>query len=147
MLAKEKIEKLVDDHLNGTDKFLVEVVVSSTNVIDVFVDGDQGITISDCVKISRFIEEKLNRDTEDFELRVSSPGLSRPFKMLRQYRRYLGKGIIVELADGSKLQGVLSQVDENEIKMELKQGKKKELKKETIPFDQIEAAKPQISFK
>ena len=84
MLNKVKIEEIVLNHLEGSDKFLVDIEISSTNVIDVYVDGDNGISIGECVQVSRLIESAFDRDEEDYELRVSSPGLDSPFKLLKQ---------------------------------------------------------------
>lgn len=139
---------MLNEHLAGTDKFLVDVDVSSVNIIDVFVDGDQGISIGECVRISRFIESNFDREAEDFELRVSSPGLDKPFKMLRQYKKYINRDIKVELADGEKFKGKLLAVNDTEIEIERSQGRKsKEVMKAVIPYDLIKAAKPEILFK
>lgn len=148
MLNKKKIESIVNNHLEGTDKFLVGIDVSSTNVVDVFVDGDHGISIGECVKISRLIESSLDRDQEDFELRVSSPGLDKPFKLLRQYRKYIGKNIRIDLKEGKPMKVKLLEVDEEGIHIERSAGKKgKEVITEKISFRDLKSAKPEISFK
>ncbi|MCB2219400.1 MAG: ribosome assembly cofactor RimP [Bacteroidetes bacterium] len=148
MLDKTKIESIVNDYLQGSDKFLVGIDLSSTNVIDVFVDGDEGISIGECVKISRLIESAFDREEEDYELRVSSPGLDKPFKLLRQYKKYIGRDVRVEKTDGSKLKGKLLDADESTIKLEKRVGKKGENTMiEAISMADIKAAKPEISFK
>jgi ribosome maturation factor RimP len=78
MTDKIKIEKLVEEFINGTELFLVAVRISSSGKITILADKKEGITIDECVSISRFIEKNLNRDEEDYELQVSSPGLDSP---------------------------------------------------------------------
>ena len=147
MLDKIKIEKIVNESVTGTDKFLVDISVSSTNVVDVFVDGDNGISIQECVKISRLIESSFDREVEDYELRVSSPGLNRPFKMIRQYKKYVNREIAVVNSDDKKVKGVLKSVSDNGFKFERKKGKKgKEIVVEEYLFDGIKEAKPFIRF-
>ena len=147
MLDKIKIEKIVNESVTGTDKFLVDISVSSTNVVDVFVDGDNGISIQECVKISRLIESSFDREVEDYELRVSSPGLNRPFKMIRQYKKYVNREIAVVNSDDKKVKGVLKSVSDNGFKLERKKGKKgKEIVVEEYLFDGIKEAKPFIGF-
>ena len=148
MLNKSDIEKLVNDHLEGTDKFLVEVVVSPANLVEVYVDGDRGITISECVAISRAVESAYDRDVEDYELRVSSPGLDRPFTLMRQYQKYLNRGIRVELTDGTKFCGTLLAMDEHGIRLRPHEAKKgKESAELEWSFKLIKKARPEISFK
>ena len=147
MLDKTKIEKIVNESVTGTDKFLVDISVSSANVVDVFVDGENGISIQECVKISRLIETSFDREVEDYELRVSSPGLSRPFKIIRQYKKYVNREIEVVGNDDKKVKGVLKSVSENGFKLERKKGKKgKEIVLEEYLFDGIKEAKPFIGF-
>jgi len=72
MIAKETVQAIIEEILSGTDKFLVEVAVHPTNMISVYLDSDSSLTIQDCQEINRAIENKLNRDKEDFDLTVSS---------------------------------------------------------------------------
>ncbi len=142
------VENIVSAYLEGQEQFLVEVQVKKGNVINVIVDGDKGVNIEECVKISRFIESKLDRDKEDYELRVSSPGIDKPFKMKRQYKRYIGREIEVLTTDDKKWEGLLISVGEEEIGMQIKQGKKgKEVLDKRILFRDILEARPVISFK
>jgi len=142
------VENIVSAYLEGQEQFLVEVQVKKGNVINVIVDGDKGVNIEECVKISRFIESKLDRDKEDYELRVSSPGIDKPFKMKRQYKRYVGREIEVLTTDDKKWEGLLISVGEEEIGMQIKQGKKgKEVLDKRILFRDILEARPVISFK
>lgn len=147
MLDKTKIEKIVNESVTGTDKFLVDISVSSANVVDVFVDGDNGISIQECVKISRLIESSFDREVEDYELRVSSPGLSKPFKMIRQYKKYLNREIEIINNDDKKVKGVLKSVSENGFELERKKDKKgKEIILEEYLFNGIKVAKPFVGF-
>jgi ribosome maturation factor RimP len=79
------IEKLVKEFIKGTDLFLVAVRINSSGKITVLADKKEGITIDECAGISRFIEKNLNRDEDDYELQVSSPGLDMPFTVREQY--------------------------------------------------------------
>lgn len=133
------------DYLEGKEFFLVDIELKKGNLISVTVDGDKGITIDECVKISRLIESGLNRDEEDFELRVSSPGIDKPFKLVRQYRKYIDREIGVWLNDDRHFEGVLKLLDENEITLQIKPGKKdKEVLTQTILFSEIKEAKPVV---
>ncbi len=148
MINKKDIERIVNDFLGDGDKFLVEVSVNHKNLINVLVDGDEGMPISECVKVSREIESRYDRDEEDYELRVSSPGLDRPFKLLRQYKKYVGKEIEVSAKDEEKKAGVLKSLTDKEIELEMSVGKKKKEKVFiTVPFERILEARPVISFK
>jgi ribosome maturation factor RimP len=144
-MVQKEIENIVNEFLEGKAFFLVEVQVKKGNVVNVFVDGDQGINIDECVKISRFIESNFDRDEEDYELRVSSPGIDRPFQLIRQYNKYLEREISILTNDERSIEGVLKSVTSDEIKLELKPGKKeKEIKTENILFAEIKEAKPVI---
>ncbi|MCD4695479.1 MAG: ribosome assembly cofactor RimP [Bacteroidales bacterium] len=149
MIDKNKIEILVADALKGGDKFVVDIHVSATNVVNVIVDGDKGISIGECVKISRLIESNFDRDLEDYELKVSSPGLDQPFKLLRQYKKYIGKPVLVKYSDNTSWKGKLVFVDEDHIKLEVKTKTKKpgltEMKE--FLFREIIEVKPEILFK
>lgn len=150
MLNKNNIAAVIEKFIGGTDKFLVEVEVSSGNVVDVYVDGDEGISISECVKISRHIGSKFDRDLEDYELRVSSPGLSRPFKLRRQYAKYINREIKVVLNNGDDVKGNLLEYSDEKLVIEcFSKGKKKNADKVlmNIDFNEVKEAKPVISFK
>lgn len=148
MLDKNKIATVVEQYLGGTDKFLVDVEVSKGNVIDVYVDGDDGLSINECAKISRFIESNFDRDLEDFELRVSSPGLDKPFKLRRQYEKYIDRDIMVVLTDGTKVKGRLKELADDVLTMECAgDKKKKEVVVREFSFSDIKMGKPVISFK
>lgn len=115
MILKEDITKLAEEHLDGTDMFIVKLNVGSDNKITIYIDGDSGVTIENCVSLSRFIENQYDRETEDFELNVSSAGVDQPFVNLRQYLKYIDRPVEVFLTDGTKKRGILQKADENEI--------------------------------
>ncbi|MBN1821604.1 MAG: ribosome assembly cofactor RimP [Prolixibacteraceae bacterium] len=153
MIKREKIETLVKEKLEE-GIFLVGVNVSKSNVIDVFIDSMEGVTIDQCVTLSRAIESALDRDTEDFELMVSSAGLGQPFKVIEQYYKNEGREVEVVSVEGKKNRGILSIVDENGIVLlcaakEKVEGKKKKQLTEIevrLDFKNIKTAKTVISF-
>lgn len=153
MITKAEIIHLAEEALAGTDRFIVEVLVKMDNVIMVFIDADSSVTIDHCVDLSRYIEHQLDRETEDFELRVSSAGLDHPFKLMRQYTKNIGMPVQVQLKDGEKHIGKLLSADEKGISIDLILVKKlNKIKKEvsggtvSFAFEQIEEVKPVISF-
>ena len=107
MIDKKKIEKLVNAATDGSSLFVVEIKVGSDNNISVIIDGDHGVTISQCVDVSRAVEGNLDREIEDFELSVSSYGIDQPILMLRQYQKYIDKPIQLHLNDDTVKRGVL----------------------------------------
>jgi ribosome maturation factor RimP len=148
-MVVSEIEKLANEHLAGTDKFLVEVLIKPGNRIYVFIDGDHGVTISDCVAMSRHIESSLDRETEDFELNVSSAGADYPISQPRQYLKNIGRSLNVSLKDERVIAGKLETVDETGITLTTKGDKKKKLPPETlaIPYTDIKESIVIISFK
>ena len=147
-MVKSEIENIINNYLKGQPFFLVEVQVKKGNVINVFIDGDKGVTIAECVKINRLIESKYDRDIEDYELKVSSPGIERPFIMIRQYNKYIDREIMVITGEDNKREGILKSISKEGIELEVKAGKKeKEIRIENILFSEILEAKPVISFK
>ena len=115
MIDKQCIIDLVDQYLLETESesYLIDVKVSRDNNIVVEIDNDEAVDIDECVAISRYIDEHMNRDVEDFELEVGSAGLSSPFKNLRQYAKYEGDEVEVLCKDGQKLVGTLGSADEH----------------------------------
>jgi ribosome maturation factor RimP len=144
-----KIKTLIEQQLEGSDKFLVDFVVKPANRIAVFIDGDQGITIDDCRMLSRAIESRFDKDQEDYELTVSSAGLDQPLKMFRQYKKNIGRDLEIIDQQGSKFEGVLVSVSDDSIELEhyAPKNKKEEKKTNTIlRFSEIKSAKVIIKF-
>ena len=133
MITETQIRQLVLEKLEGTSQFLVEAKVAGGNKINVMVDAPEGMPIKDVVSISRHIEGSFDREKEDFELTVSSPGLDLPFKVLQQYLKYIGKEVEVKAGSGKRVEGILLSADEEGIvvetseKLKLEGKKKKEL--------------------
>ena len=129
MITKEQVATLCEEALANTDRFLVEIMLKPQNVIEVYVDSDTAVNIDHCVELSRFIESKLDRDVEDYELSVLSWGLSGALKMDRQLQKYVGKDVEAKTKELGKMQGKLVGFDAE--KVELAPAPKKTSKKKT----------------
>jgi ribosome maturation factor RimP len=155
LIAKSDIRKFIEEGIEGTDVFIVELTVSEQNHIHVVADADSGLSIDKCVAVSRSIEGRLDREVEDFELQVTSPGLSNPLKVIRQYKKNVGRGLKVRTVEEESLEGTLVEatdegiVLEHSFKQRIEGRKKKEIITERIPlaYDRIKEAKVMISFK
>jgi ribosome maturation factor RimP len=152
MISEERIQNILEKEMVSGDIFIVDIKVRAGNKINIWVDKDQGITIDECVKISRYVENQLDRETEDFELEVSSPGLDMPFKVRRQYEKNLNNMVRITLTDDSTLKGKLVEVTDHDIEVEhFIKGDKKKGKKEKVrtrhSFKQIKSTKAVIEFK
>ena len=112
MIDKRTVHQIVEEWLEGKEYFLVEVSVEPDDKIVVEIDHAEGVWIEDCVDLSRFIESKLNRDEEDYELEVGSAGVGQPFKVLQQYYNHIGRQVEVLEKTGIKLIGELLDVTE-----------------------------------
>ena len=155
MVEKKTVCQIVEEWLEGKDYFLVEVTVSPDDKIVVEIDHAEGVWIEDCVELSRFIESKLNREEEDYELEVGSAGIGQPFKVLQQYYNHVGSDVEVLTKDGRKLTGVLKDADEEKFvvavqkKVKVEGAKRPKLMEEdeTFRYDEIKYTKYLISFK
>lgn len=114
MIQKQEIIDLVDQYLlsSESESYLIDVTVSRDNVIVVTLDNDEALDIDECVALSHYIDERMDRDREDFELEVGSAGLSAPLRTLRQYAKYEGETMEVLMRDGRKLVGILGEADD-----------------------------------
>jgi ribosome maturation factor RimP len=152
MIDQKRIEDIVNEYLEGTDKFLVSVSVRPGNRVQVLLDGEKGILVADCALLSKHIESFFDRDREDFEMEVSSVGVGSPLKMKRQYQINLGRNIMVMGHDLRKTRGKLIEASQNGIKIEKETaGKKKKDEVEEdrfvfFAFSDIKEAKIQVSF-
>lgn len=113
MILKEQIIELINEKINGTHLFLIDIKVLPGNKIEVFIDGDNGLGINDCVDLSRHIEKSLDREVEDFSLEVSSPGATLPLKLSRQYIKHIGRDFELKLNDGTLMTGTLMEIGTN----------------------------------
>ena len=111
MISKEQVSTLCEEALANSDRFLVEVKVKPNNVIEVYVDSDTAVNIDHCAELSRYINEKMDRDVEDYELSVLSWGLSGALKMDRQLQKYVGKDVEVKTKETGKVMGKLVRFD------------------------------------
>lgn len=114
MIEKSTILPIVKEWLTDKDYFLVDVKISPDSKIVVEIDHAEGVWIEDCVELSRFIESKLDREKEDFELEVGSAGIGQPFKVLEQYLIHIGSNVEVMTKDGKRETGVLKAADANQ---------------------------------
>ncbi len=155
MIDKQMVIQLAEEKLASSGNYLVDVEIQPGNVIIVEIDNDEAVCIDDCVELSRFIEEHLDRDSEDFELEVGSAGITSPFKILRQYQKNIGKEVEVLLASGMKLTGILKSADENGIVLTVEKQVKPEGAKRKITveedlaytYNEIKSTKYLIRFK
>ncbi len=155
MIEKEDIRRLVEEKLEGSEFFLVDVEVKPGNVIVVEIDSDGAISVDDCAELSRYIEEHLDRDEEDFELEVGSSGITSPFKVLRQYRKNIGNEVEMLLKEGKKLSGILKDAGENGVVLTVTKQVKPEGAKRKVTveedlaytYDEIKYTKYLIRFK
>jgi ribosome maturation factor RimP len=151
MIAEKHIVKLAKEGLKGSDNFLVEAIVKPGNRIMVFIDSDTDVSVDECIKLSKYIENNLDRDIEDFELMVSSAGLDHAFSQLRQYQKYVNRNIEVQLLEGKKFRAKLIDASEQEITVKklIKKHKNKaavEGPELRIPFSEIKETKPAVQF-
>lgn len=155
MIDKARVIELVKERLDEK-MFLVDVAVNERNIINVFIDSFDGVTIEQCISVSRNVEHNFDREEEDFELHVSSPGLTEGFRVREQYIKYINRDIeVLTKQTDKKLEGLLLEVNEEGITLEtssrekLEGHKKKQLlvKKHNLKYDEIITAKAVISFK
>jgi ribosome maturation factor RimP len=146
MIEKIKILELVNNALEGSDKFLVNLKITPDNRIYVDIDGDNGVTIDDCIELSRAIESQLDRDEEDFALDVSSPGADQPLKLTRQYRKNVGRDLEVVTIDGERAEGTLEDASDEGIVLRTPGTKKKAPETLRFAYRDIKSAKVAIRF-
>jgi len=110
MVDQTFVHKIVEEKLAELDLFLVDLHIDTSSRIDIAIDGDNGVGIESCIAVSRAVEGSLDREKDDFELIVSSPGVGQPFKVHRQYVKSIGRQVEVVLNDGTKIAGTLKEV-------------------------------------
>lgn len=155
MITREKVEKLIENKIHGTEMFIVEVAVRPGNVIDVTLDSDGGITIEACTEVHRHLLHEMDRDVEDYSLEVSSPDLMKPLKVTRQYMKNVGRDLAVKKHDKTKVEGELIAADETAITLKTaqkeevpgKKGKKLVEREVNLEYAEIAEAKIMIRFK
>ena len=155
MIDKRIVSGIVNEWLEDKEYFLVDVAVSSDDKIVVETDHAEGVWIDDCVELSRFIESKLDREEEDYELEVGSAGIGQPFKVLQQYLIHIGQEVEVLTKQGQKLEGVMKDANEENFTVTIQKKVKPEGAKRpklvdedvTFTYEEIKYTKYLISFK
>lgn len=146
MIEKIKILELVSQALEGSDKFLVNLKITPDNRIYVDIDGDNGVTIDDCIELSRAIESQLDRDEEDFALDVSSAGADQPLKLTRQLVKNIGREVEAVTFDGQKTVGELTAADEECITLRTPGTKKQAPQEVTLNRRDVKSVRVVIKF-
>ena len=154
MINVRQINSLVDSYLRENGMFIVDAEIRKGNHIRVFIDSLDGVTIEECAKVSRLIESGLDREAEDFDLEVSSPGLEAPLKVYPQYIKNTGREVEILKNDGMKVSGKLIQTDKQGISIEIRKDKndktikaeKYTVRNEYILFSDIKATRVLINF-
>lgn len=155
MIDKNKVKDLVAEWLEGKEYFLVDTAVDNQNKITVEIDHKDGVWIEDCCELSKYIEERLDREVEDYELEVGSAGIGQPFKVLQQYINSVGYDVELMTADGKKMEGYLKEADENGFVIVVNEKQKIEGKKrpqmveveKPFKYDEVKWVKSIIDFK
>ncbi|MDR2236289.1 MAG: ribosome assembly cofactor RimP [Chryseobacterium sp.] len=155
MEFRKRIEELLNEFLETRkDLFLIDLKISAGDDVTVILDGDNGVTLQDCLDASRAVEFNMDREEHDFSLQVMSAGLSEPLSTPRQFKKNIGREIEVLLADSSKTEGELAKVDDEKITLVLRYRKPKDIGKgkvdveeeKEIPYSEIKKALVVIKF-
>ncbi|MDN4029956.1 ribosome assembly cofactor RimP [Chryseobacterium gambrini] len=155
MEFRKRIEELLHEFLEARkDLFLIDLKISAGDDITVILDGDNGVSLQDCLDASRAIEFNMDREEHDFSLQVMSAGLSEPLATPRQFAKNIGREIEVLLNDSTKTEGELAKVDEEKITLILRYRKPKDIGKgkvdveeeKEIPYSEIKKALVTIKF-
>ncbi|WP_445722154.1 ribosome assembly cofactor RimP [Flavobacterium sp.] len=155
MTFKEKVERLLDAAiLERSHLFLIDLKIDEANKINVVLDGDNGVNLQDCIDISRVVEQELDREENDFSLEVASAGVSSPLKLVRQYKKNIGRKLKVKTTEDQEIEADLVDADESGISLEWKarepkkigKGKETVEKSVNLPYSEIKEAIVVISF-
>ena len=153
MKQKIVLDLLKEALIENDSIFVVDVKFSETNKINIILDGDNGVNLKECIRVSRFIENGLDREDEDFSLEVGSPDIASPIKHIRQYNKNIGRILKVKTKEG-KLEGTLMEVNPDNLVLEWKarepkpvgKGKVTVTKNAIIFLEDIIEAKVKIIF-
>jgi ribosome maturation factor RimP len=153
MITVDQVRNTVEQQLQGTGHFLVDVEVRPDDKVVVEVDNDRAITLAELAEINRALRSELDAQGIDLELQVSSPGMGRPFKVMRQYRKHIGHLVSVQLLDGHSHEGVLEQVGDDGLALRVQhpskiKGRPARLDEDLTPFafSEIRSTKTVITF-
>ena len=150
-----KVTKLLEKALEENPSlFLIDLSISEGNKIRVILDGDAGVTVENCMAISRAIEHNLDREEEDFSLEVMSAGVSEPLKITRQYKKNIGRNLKIKTNENIVIEGQLTSVDDESIIVNWKtrepkpigKGKVTVQKEASLLYTEIVEAKVMIKF-
>ncbi len=153
-MDQKQIKDLIDEALALNESlYLVEVSISTNNKIQIVIDGDNGVPLSECIRISRTVDNSLDRETEDFSLEVSTPDIAHPLKLKRQYIKNINRILKVKTAD-EEIEGTLQEADDEKIVLTWKAREAKALgkgkvtvqKTVTIEYNDIKEARVKILF-
>jgi ribosome maturation factor RimP len=148
MITTSQIKTLFEQWQKDELVFLVSLTVKPGNKITVLIDRIGGLNITDCVELSRFIEGGLDREKDDFELSVSSPGADAPFKVLKQYQKNIGRNVKIVTKDDQTISGTLLKLEGNQIEISPEKGKKMKVAvPNMIDISNIKEIRVIISFK
>lgn len=155
MITTDRVLQLIEEKVEGTEHFLVDLKVFDGNNIRIMMDGDEGFSIQDCIAFNRHMEQALDREVEDFSMEVTSPGLDQPFSHVRQYIKNVGRQVKITSGDGQKLEGLLEHADESGCRVKTRRKERIEGRKAKhwveevfdFAYSDITEAKVVISFK
>lgn len=153
MLNKEYVETTVNKALEGTTAFIVDITLSPSNMVNVYIDKPEGIVVADCIKINKLLATELETQNINAEITVSSPGLEEPLKVTQQYVKNIGRTVKVVTKTGEEKTGKLLAANIDGIELEtterIKNGNKKEEVSNHFQYTYNQLAKTQIvlSFK
>ncbi|MGB3342973.1 MAG: ribosome assembly cofactor RimP [Aequorivita sp.] len=152
---RERVAQLLESALEKNDSlFLIDLNISNDNQIRVILDGDNGVTVEDCVAVSREIEHNLDREEFDFSLEVSSAGVSEPLVFPRQYIKNLDRNLKIKTKSDQKIEGKLIAANQESCTLTwfarepkaVGKGKITVQKEITLPYNDIMEAKVMITF-
>lgn len=156
MITLEKIEEIVNSHLEGTEHFLTEIDLSPAGQLSVYVDSFEYFTLDDCASLMRVIRKEFGEALDNYDLTVSSAGMDRPFKSMKQYHKNLNREVKVVTFEGKSISGILSKIGDESVFVEeaprpAKKGMKVSAKAaplmHEIAFNNIKETKRIINFK
>lgn len=155
MIDIDKIRRIADEQLVGSELFVVEVKATPSNEVEVLIDSDGSVAIDSCIALSRAIEAEFDRDEEDFALTVSSAGVGQPLRVFRQYAKLIGKPVEVVLKSGVKILAELREATPEAITLAYTEkvaveGKKRKEEAEVVKaygMEEIKTTKEYLDFK
>lgn len=155
MNFKEKVVQLLNSALQERQElFLIDCSINDANKITIILDGDYGVTLQDCVDISRAVEHNLDREEQDFSLEVASAGVSTPLKIARQYKKNIGRTLRIKTNNGAEIEAILQLADDEKITLTwaargpkaIGKGKETVQKTQDIQYTEIKEAIVTIKF-